>query len=177
MNQEIRKNIQGFTLVEMVVIMIILGILGAIAIPTIGNTINELRLGSATQNVVSDIRYAKEMALSLHKTTGLEFDSGANSYTVFEVNGGVKSTVTDPHTGAAMTLDFDTEVGYGGVAIGALSLCVGVCGTDELRFSSFGVPMDANDVEFAVNSTIQLLNGTLSRTIQVIPETGLTETL
>jgi len=177
MNQETRKNIQGFTLVELVIIIILLSILSAIAIPSIGNTINALRLGSATQKVVSDVRYAKEMALSLHKTTGLEFDSGANSYTVFEVNGGVKSTVTDPHTGAAMTLDFDTQPEYGGVAIGALSLCVGACGTNELRFSSFGVPMDANDVEFAANSTIQLLNGTLSRTIQVIPETGLTEAL
>ena len=53
-----RKN--GFTLIELVIIMVILGVLAAVAIPRIGNTIDSSEV-SAEEAVIGSIRSALEV--------------------------------------------------------------------------------------------------------------------
>ena len=53
-----RKN--GFTLIELVIIMVILGVLAAVAIPRIGNTIDSSEV-SAEEAVIGSLRSALEV--------------------------------------------------------------------------------------------------------------------
>lgn len=88
----ISKN-RGFTLVEMLVVIFIIGIISAILIVNWRNNENQYKLQRAAQEIAFNIRKAQEMALNGRKCSdgevpdssfGVNFDSGTiNSYTVF----------------------------------------------------------------------------------------------
>ena len=173
-----RRLIQerGFTLVEMVLALVILGIISGVAYSNISGSIEKIRLNGASQKLTSDIRYAREMALSRHDTYGLEFDIAGNFYQVFVLNGVTKTVINDPQKNTSMIIDFDDRPEFKGVMISSVNSCVGVgCLTAEIRFTSFGIPQDANNGTFTSAATVGLQNGSQTKSIQVNQQTAFTE--
>src|SRR5437763_7201143 len=70
----------GFTLVEVLAVVVIMGIAAAIAIPFMG-TRDDLRVTAATRNVVADLIYAQNTAITTGVPVYVRFDSTANKYT------------------------------------------------------------------------------------------------
>lgn len=58
----------GFTLVEMMVIMAVVGLILMATIPSFARYITSSRLAGATSTLVNDIRYARALANSQHST-------------------------------------------------------------------------------------------------------------
>jgi len=75
-------NPSGFTLIELIVVMIIIGILAATVLPRInfGTTSSTTSVNGAAYMVASDIRYVQECAMATRTSKNVTFSAGANSY-------------------------------------------------------------------------------------------------
>lgn len=85
---------RGYTLLEVLVLVMILGIAGALVIPSLGQT-HVLRVQAAVRTVVSDITFAQSDALAFQRGRAVVFDENTNSYTLVEVVGTTLDPVND----------------------------------------------------------------------------------
>ena len=78
----------GFTLVEVLAVVVIMGIAAAIAIPFMG-TRDDLRVTAAARNLVADLIYAQNTAITTGSAVYVRFDSTNNKYTLLSATNGV----------------------------------------------------------------------------------------
>lgn len=62
---EIRRGIRGFTLIELMIVMVIMGVLIALAAPSFDQMWNNNRITSETNGIVADLALARSEALKL----------------------------------------------------------------------------------------------------------------
>lgn len=78
----IKKN-SGFTLMEVMVVIGIIGITAAIAIPNILSYLPKHRLNGGARDVYSAMQYARLRAVKEKTPVSISFNTGANSFRVF----------------------------------------------------------------------------------------------
>jgi len=149
-------NQHGFTLVELVLTISIIGILSVIVTPKIGNILDDVREKAVSERIVEDINFIRSFAISQHDTTWLVVDAAQNRYALFVGPSAISRTlIPNPHTLELDTLDLDIE--YEGVSISSASFG----GSSEVSFNWWGTPSAGGSI---------VLN---SRTITVVAETGM----
>jgi type IV fimbrial biogenesis protein FimT len=77
----------GFTLIEALVTIVILGVLAVIAVPRFSLWMPDMRLRSAVRDLKSDMELAKLKAIRENAFVAVTFNLGANSYTAFVDDG------------------------------------------------------------------------------------------
>lgn len=75
---------RAYTLVEMILVIAVLGIMGAILVPSLGDA-QVLRVQAAVRTVVADITFAQTDALGYQARRAIVFDVDKNEYSVCEV--------------------------------------------------------------------------------------------
>ncbi len=170
------KRSKGFTLVEMVPVMLVVGIMAVVTGPQIVSSLQSFKLNAAAGQMLADVRYARELALSRHATYGIEINQAGNYYQIFSLSGNTKTVLTDPLTRKPMTVDFDLLPEYSGVTFGTVDFCQsGGCAAVDLRFDSFGVPADSAGSTMASSATAQISAGGTTRTLTINEQTAFSE--
>lgn len=147
----------GFSLVELIMIIMIIGIIVVMAVPRIGNIIEDVNEKAATERLIGDLNLIRSMAISQHDTTWLVVDPAQNQYSLYSGPTGSRVLIPDPETGDAITLDLDSA--YSDVQITSVSFG----GSSEVSFNWWGTPSSGG--------TIELNSG--ARTITLVAETGM----
>ncbi len=160
------RRSRGFTLIELVMILVIIGILAVVVLPNVTATKGNVRLQAACQKVASDLRYIQQMAMAQQVRFGVSFDTGDELYFGYRVDTGTKAK--DPHTQGDLEVEFDEMTQFNDIVIASTNF------SDAVEFNSLGVPYDGNGDPLSDEGilTLQTQDGAYSKTVRIEPVTG-----
>lgn len=146
----------GFTLMEAILVIAIVGILSATIIPKVFDLTGDVRERTLTERLVEDLNYLRNYAVTYHDTTWLVLDIPSNQYGLYVGPSALSRTlIPDPQTNESAVLDVDTE--YPGVTLTSASFG----GSSEVSFNYWGTPSNGGTVVIG------------ARTVTLVPETGM----
>ncbi len=150
----------GMTILELVLVVGIIAVLSAIAIPRFANAIQGNTLDRAADRVAAAIRTARAGALRSRQSHKVVIDTTANTCTLWKICApAADQAVPDPdHPGQAYVLNAG-DAPYRGVRIASTDFA-----DNTVTFDRFGSP--------AAGGTITISLGTRSRTIRVMAGSG-----
>ncbi len=160
-----KRPVNGFTLIELVMLIVIIGIVALVAMPKV-TTGSAVRLEAACQKIASDLRYAQEMALAQQVRFGISFDPVNEAYFVYRVTTVTKSI--DPQTRNNFDVSFVTLNEFKGIDMASTNF------SNKIEFDSTGAPHDGNGAILSSQGviTLQAQAGAYSRTVRIEPKTG-----
>lgn len=149
------RKIAGFTLIELVVVLALIGIMAVLVVPrwTTAPT-----LDAQTQQALSNLRYAQQLAMTHNQRFRVNFTS-----TTYDISDLAGTAITNPTTGStSITLT-------GGVTLTWTNLP-----NNLVAFDENGTPYtdSAATTPLATNATIVLHSGSITRTITITQQTG-----
>lgn len=147
---------RGFTLVELVMVIVLVGVLAVVAAPRIFNT-NDFNARGFHDETLAMLRYAQKTAIAQRRTVCVTF--GANTLTLAIAADPAISSCAVPGglqgpNGAAPVITAKSTVTYANPAY------------PELRFDGLGQPLDAAGVALAAGRTLQVNGATNTITVE-----------
>lgn len=165
-SQKYMRKLKGFTLIELVMVIVILGILAVTVIPKTTTTKGSVRLQAACQKLASDLRFMQQMAIAQQVRFGISFDIGDESYFGYRVDTAAKAI--DPHTQGDLEVDFDQMTEFNDIVIASTDF------SNAIEFDSMGNPYDGNGDALSSEGvlTLETIDGASSKTVRIEPVTG-----
>jgi prepilin-type N-terminal cleavage/methylation domain-containing protein len=140
--QRTRTN-RAFTLVEILVVVVILGIISTLVIPQLSNA-SDLRAAAAARVVLADLTYAQNCAITTQKTHFVKFSPGANTdtYSLLDQMSPSQNILTHPVTQMAFTqlLGPGAPGAMANARFGTITIGLSTETTPTLAFDSLGTP-------------------------------------
>jgi len=99
------KSVLGFTILELMTTVVIIGIIAAIAVPYFDKSIKRIEFRSQTKDIVSNLRLARSMAITEKNPYGIYFDSDALTISVFKDLANISSEIYDAGSDSLIKVD------------------------------------------------------------------------
>jgi prepilin-type N-terminal cleavage/methylation domain-containing protein len=142
---------KAFTLIELTIVMVLISIMSVLFVTRIIES-SRLNFGVSLASIRDHLRFASDYAISKGVTTVVSFNVAGNSYSVYQQDAlGVRTLLKNPEDGQDFIIKLGQDV-YKGVTLTG----VVINGTSELKFTDYGVPLDANSVKLAGTAYIQI---------------------
>jgi type II secretory pathway pseudopilin PulG len=176
MRKDSRNSQSGFSLLEALVVMGMISVILTMTIISFTNILPNSRANSAMDQVLSEMRSAREQAIAHRREVQVQF-AGANQLTISEIwlKGTPPAPVTYTFEGGAQYMVFagvpDTPMGFGNSSPIYLANLAG--GPPIMKFTTNGAFIDGNNNP--VNGTVFLgLTGKnqTARAITILGATG-----
>lgn len=151
----LKKAIPGFSLTELIVMIVLIGIFGAMAMTRTNTGLTTIQVQIAIDQITTDIDYSKSMAFARHDTITLVFSTTLEQYTIYNGPDGSRSAITDFPNSTNGVISFD-QSDFIEVNITSANFN----GSSELQFLPLGDAKSGGSI---------VLN---SKTISVAPVTG-----
>ena len=151
----LKKATPGFSLTELIVLIVLIGIFGAMAMTRTSTGMTTIQVQIAIDQITTDIDYSKSMAFARHDTITLVFSTTLEQYTIYNGPDGSRSAITDFPNSTNGVISFDQS---DFIEVNITSANFG--GSSELQFLPLGDPKSGGSI---------VLN---SKTISVAPVTG-----
>lgn len=111
-----QKNFSGFTFIELIIIIIIIGILGAVAFTRILDNLQPFKVRAAIEQITSDIEQSKALSMAQHDTITIAFNIANDSYSIYTGPTGSQTIMTDYLGSDQGVISFD-QAEYSGTDI------------------------------------------------------------
>ena len=151
----LKKATPGFSLTELIVMIVLIGIFGAMAMTRTNTGLTTIQVQIAIDQITTDIDYSKSMAFARHDTITLVFSTTLEQYTIYNGPDSSRSAITDFPNSTNGVISFD-QSDFIEVNITSANFN----GSSELQFLPLGDAKSGGSI---------VLN---SKTISVAPVTG-----
>ena len=153
-NSQSRNQEQGFSLIELLIVMVILGIMAGMAAPSLNGLVAANKTQRALDHISADIAYARMLAVRSGRPVGIRFSGTGN--TRYRI-----TRLTSPATGlpaveVLKSVDLGSE--YAGLSLSAIPTTT-VAPTDSIGFNSRGMI----STTLASNWFVAVAGGTTNR--------------
>jgi len=162
------KGDGGFTLIELVAVIVIIAVMAAAAVPSLSN-LPDTRSAMASKQLLRDMTYACQRAVATGAPTWIVFDTTAQTWSLFVENlsnpGRANATaLPDAASGRSFVQTLNA-----GSLVGVELTSVNFDANNEVGFNWLGKPLNITESQLAATGTVVLTGG---HTISVVPETG-----
>ena len=167
-----RRQAPGYTLVEVLVVITVLGLAAAMVVPQMGST-GVLRIQAAARQIVADITFAQSDALAYQSRRAIVFLPADNRYVVCEVNGPIVDPATDAIFNPSRPSDrYDITIDSERMG-GAQLISADFDGDNVLVFDELGGPVQAPDSDTpSAGGFVRISGSGFQFEIDVEPYTG-----
>jgi len=111
MIMKIYKRENGFTIMELLLVTIVIAILAALAVPNFDHAVKKVRFKSASNTLMSSLRMARSNAISTKVQHGVEFNADGRVLRVYRDDIDPGSFIFD--TGDSVILEDTLEMSFG----------------------------------------------------------------
>ena len=152
---------RGFTLREMVIVMVLVGIISAIALPRMAN--DPMLLSTQVEQLAGDIRYVQALAMTQGQRYRLNLTATGYTLTLADAGG---TLVPHPVTGSTAQTNWNSGI--------SITLPPTNLPNSLVAFDGRGVPYTDNlaTTALAASATIVLSRSSAAQQITIFPETG-----
>jgi prepilin-type N-terminal cleavage/methylation domain-containing protein len=165
MNIKILNRYRGFTLIEVLVVLVILGIAAAIAVPLFGAS-GSTQAQSAAEMITGDLEYARSMSIAHQGSYGVSFNTVGGTYQVIDPNGNVISHPVN--VGSNYVVNLKTS-GFAEVSLTQADFEPGA--TNTIKFNYLGSPLNGSGADLNAG-TIKVTGSGVTYTITISAVTG-----